>query len=239
MVRSTLLLACAAAASAQFNITHSQYETSPPVYPSPNITGVGGWSDALERARDFVAQLSIEEKARMVTGTPGPCVGNVAPIPRLNFSGLCLHDGPLAIRQAVYASVFPAQLSAAASWDRALTRQRGLYMAREFRGKGAHVALGPAIGPLGRSPYGGRNWEGFSPDPYLSGELVAETVIGMQDAGVQATTKHYIVNEQEIQRNPSVNANGTTIEALSANVGDKAMHAHEEARLLLQGNTII
>ncbi|KAH7089727.1 glycosyl hydrolase family 3 N terminal domain-containing protein [Paraphoma chrysanthemicola] len=160
----------------------------------------------------------------MVTGTPGPCVGNIAPIERLNFSGLCLHDGPLAIRQAIYASVFPAELSVAASWDRALSHQRGLYMAREFRGKGAHVALGPVVGPLGRSPFGGRNWEGFSPDAYLSGELVAQTVEGIQAAGVQATTKHYILNEQETQRNPSVNANGTTIEAISSNVDDKTMH---------------
>ncbi|RYF45544.1 MAG: glycoside hydrolase family 3 protein, partial [Cytophagaceae bacterium] len=72
--------------------------------------------------------------------------------------------------------------------------------------------------------FGGRNWEGFSPDAYLSGELVAQTVEGIQAAGVQATTKHYILNEQETQRNPSVDANGTTIEALSSNVDDKTMH---------------
>jgi beta-glucosidase len=124
------------------------------------------------------------------------------------------------VRQAVYASVYPAQLSLGASWDRSLAHQRAVYMGTEFRGKGAHVALGPVVGPLGRSPFGGRNWEGFSPDPYLSGELVSETVIGIQRAGVQATTKHFIVNEQEIQRNP-INFNGTTIEALSSNVDDK------------------
>ncbi|KAF2844935.1 glycoside hydrolase family 3 protein [Plenodomus tracheiphilus IPT5] len=224
MVQPIYLLGYAAAASAQFNFAHSQYETSPPVYPSRNITGAGGWSEAREKAQAFVVQLSVEEKAGMVTGTPGPCVGNIAPISRLNFSGLCLQDGPLAIRQAVYASVFPAELSVAASWDRTLTRQRGLYMGREFRGKGAHVALGPVIGPLGRSPFGGRNWEGFSPDAYLSGELVAESVIGIQNARVQATTKHYILNEQETQRNPSTNANGTVIDAVSSNVDDKTMH---------------
>jgi beta-glucosidase len=156
-------------------------------------------------------------------GTPGPCVGNIAPIARLNFSGLCLQDGPLAIRQAIYASVFPAELSVAASWDRSLSRQRGLYMGSEFRGKGSHIALGPVVGPLGRSPFGGRNWEGFSPDSYLSGELVAETVQGIQGAGVQATTKHYILNEQETQRNPST-VNGTMIDSISSNIDDKTMH---------------
>ncbi|KAH7402943.1 beta-glucosidase 1 [Pyrenochaeta sp. MPI-SDFR-AT-0127] len=224
MLRSIAWLGCVAAALAQFDFKHSQYETSPPVYPSPNITGAGGWEGALVKARAFVTQLTLEEKAGMVTGTPGPCVGNIPPIERLNFDGLCLQDGPLAIRQAVYASVFSAQLSVAASWDRSLAHQRGLFMGNEFRGKGAHIALGPVVGPLGRSPFGGRNWEGFSPDAYLSGELVAETVEGIQSTGVQATTKHYIVNEQEIQRNPSLNTNGTTIEALSSNVDDKTMH---------------
>jgi hypothetical protein len=155
------------------------------------------------------------------SGTPGPCVGNIAPIPRLGFSGLCLHDGPLAIRQAVYASVFPAGLSVAASWDRSLAHERGVYMATEFRGKGAHVALGPVVGPLGRSPFAGRNWEGFSPDSYLSGAMVEDTIVGMQSTGVQACVKHFIMNEQETQRNPSRNKNGTTIEALSSNLDDK------------------
>ena len=80
----------------------------------------------------------------MVTGVPGPCVGNIGPIPRLGFNGLCLQDGPLAIRQADYASVFPAGLSAAASWDVGLIHQRGLDLGSEFRGKGANVALGYA-----------------------------------------------------------------------------------------------
>lgn len=119
-------------------------------------------------------------------------MGNIGPIERLNFSGLCLQDGPLAIRQAIYVDVFSAGLSAAASWDRPLVRQRGAFMGAEFKDKGAHVALGPVVGPLGRSPFGGRNWEGFSPDSYLSGVLVEESVYGIQSAGVQACTKHYI-----------------------------------------------
>jgi len=61
-----------------------------------------------------------------------------------------LQDGPLAIRQATYASVFPAGLTAAASWDKGLIYTRGLYMAQEFKGKGANIALGPVVGPLGK-----------------------------------------------------------------------------------------
>jgi hypothetical protein len=94
-------------------------------------------------------------------------------------------------------------------------------MGTEFRGKGAHVALGPVVGPLGRSPFAGRNWEGFSPDSYLSGAMVEDTIAGMQSTGVQACVKHFIMNEQETQRNPSMNNNGTTIESISSNVDDK------------------
>lgn len=81
----------------------------------------------------------------MVTGYPGPCVGNIVAIPRLGFPGLCLQDGPLAIRQVDYASVFPAGVSSAATFDRELIRARGVAMGAEFRGKGAHVALGYGI----------------------------------------------------------------------------------------------
>ena len=108
----------------------------------------------------------------LVTGTPGPCVGNIAPIYRLNFNGLCLQDGPLAIRVADYASVFPAGVSVAASWDRTAAKQRGAEMASEFRGKGSQIQLGPVAGPLGRSGYGGRNWEGMRPmDGVISLEI--------------------------------------------------------------------
>ena len=57
-------------------------------------------------------------------------------------------------------------------------------MGSEHRGKGSDVQLGPVAGPLGRAPEGGRNWEGFSPDPYLTGVQIAETVQGIQSEGV-------------------------------------------------------
>ena len=58
-----------------------------------------GWEKAFQRASAFVTKLNLTEKAQMVTGfVGGPCVGGIAPIPRLGFKGLCLQDGPLAIR---------------------------------------------------------------------------------------------------------------------------------------------
>lgn len=75
---------------------------------------------------------------------------------------------------------------------------------------------------MGRSAFSGRNWEGFSPDPYLSGIAMEESILGFQDAGVQATAKHYIFNEQEILRNPVYHENGSVqYEAISSNVDDR------------------
>jgi len=79
-------------------------------------------------------------------------------------------------------------------------------MGSEFKKKGVQIALGPVVGPLGRIAKGGRNWEGFTNDPYLCGALAFETVKGIQENGVVASTKHYIANEQGVSyssRNPS------------------------------------
>jgi beta-glucosidase len=95
---------------------------------------------------------------------------------------------------------------------------------------------------VGRAPEGGRNWEGFSPDPVLSGVCVAQTVkgesethhqryteadkhysLGIQDSGVIATTKHYILNEQEHFRSNG-DYNGTYYEGSSSNIDDVTMH---------------
>ncbi|OKL58091.1 putative beta-glucosidase G [Talaromyces atroroseus] len=195
------------------------------VYPSPNATGAGGWYTAFQKASTSTAQLNLAEKAFLVTGVEGPCVGNIAAVPRIGFKGLCLQDGPLAIRQVSYASVFPAGVSVAATWDRDLLYHRGVEMAAEFKGKGANVALGPVAGPLGRSALAGRNWEGFSPDPYLTGVAFAETIKGIQSQKVQACGKHFIGYEQETQRNPSTYRNGTIEqEAVSSNIDDRVIH---------------
>jgi beta-glucosidase-like glycosyl hydrolase len=107
-----------------------------------------------------------------------------------------MQDGPQGIRFTDYVSYFTSSQVAAATWDRGLIHARGAAMAAEAKGKGADVLLGPAVGPLGRHAAGGRNWEGFSPDPYLTGVAVAEAVRGIQEQKVIANVKHYIVNEQ-------------------------------------------
>lgn len=62
---------------------------------------------------------------------------------------------------ADYNSVFPAGVNVAATFNKGLAYARGVAMGAEHRGKGVDVQLGPVAGPLGRSPEGGRNWEGF------------------------------------------------------------------------------
>ena len=104
----------------------------------------------------------------------------------------------------------------AGTWDKALFKARGIAMGSEFRGKGVNVALGPVMGPLGRQQAAGRNWEGFGSDPYLQGIAAAETIKGIQSAGVVATAKHFIANEQEHFRQG--------VNALSSNVDDRTLH---------------
>jgi beta-glucosidase len=96
------------------------------------------------KANAFIAQLNLTEKAGMVTGSAagGSCIGNIAAIQRLNFSGLCLSDGPTAVNRADLVSIFPAGITTAASWDRELMYERGFALGSEFRDKGTHVGLG-------------------------------------------------------------------------------------------------
>lgn len=75
-------------------------------------------------------------------------------------------------------------------------------MGSEHRGKGVDMQLVSIAGPLGRIPQQGRNWEGFSPDPYLTGIMFEESIKGIQSAGVMATAKHFIAYEQEHFRLP-------------------------------------
>lgn len=70
------------------------------------------------------------------------CIGNIGPIPRLNFTGICLNDGPAAVARQDLISVFPSGVTLAATWDRELVYQSYKALGEEFRGKGTHVALG-------------------------------------------------------------------------------------------------
>ncbi|SPO21044.1 probable beta-glucosidase [Ustilago trichophora] len=177
---------------------------SPPFYPTPQTKGTTQkWKDAIGKAREYLQQFNQTEKVMLTTGSGwqrGPCVGNISPIPRVNFPGMCLMDGPAGVRGTDRITSFPDAITAASTFDRDLFYKRAYALGEEFKTKGANIWLGPMMN-LARSPEGGRSWEGFGADPYLSGEGSYFSVLGAQDAGVQATLKHYINNEQEHFRN--------------------------------------
>jgi len=210
--------------------TRDSLAYSPPVYPSPWMNSKApGWEEAYSKAKDFVSQLTLLEKVNITTGVgwmAERCVGNVGSVPRMGLRGLCMQDGPLGIRFSDYTSSFPTGVTAGASWSRDLWLERGYKMGSEQRDKGVDVVLGPAIGALGRHALGGRNWEGFSVDPYLMGVAGADTIQGLQKAGVVATAKHFIANEQEhFRQAPEAVGYGFNIsESLSANIDDKTLH---------------
>ncbi|KAJ3747013.1 glycoside hydrolase family 3 protein [Lentinula detonsa] len=204
----------------------------PPAVGAPVVPDFeAAWATAYGKAEALLANFTLHEKINITTGVGwenGLCVGNVGAI--RDFPGLCLEDSPLGVRDADFVTAFPAGINSATTWNRSLMRRRGLFMGREHVSKGVNIALGPMMN-LGRNAAGGRNWEGFGADPFLSGETAYETVLGLQGAGVQACAKHFINNEQEHYR---------TLE--SSNVDDRTQHelyAHPFLKAVMAGVTSV
>ncbi|WEW61448.1 glycoside hydrolase family 3 protein [Emydomyces testavorans] len=196
---------------------------SPPWYPTPKGGTVSGWAESYRKAQKMVERMSFIEKVNVTTGVGwqmGLCVGNTGPATSVGFPSLCLQDGPLGLRFADNITAFPAGITIGATWDRDLMRKRGQLLGLEARLKGVNVLLGPALGPLGTLPAGGRNWEGFGSDPVLQGVAAAETIRGIQENGVIATAKHYVLNEQEHYRQP---LEWGITNAMSSNIDDRTL----------------
>lgn len=197
---------------------------SSPWYPTPLGGTLSSWQVSYDKARKLVERMSLPEKVNITTGTGWAqdlCVGNTAPAVNVGFPALCLQDGPLGIRFADHITSFPAGITVGATWNRDLMRRRGAAHASQARLKGVHVLLGPAMGPLGRNPAGGRVWEGFGSDPVLQGVAAYETIQGIQSQGIIATAKHLIGNEQEHFRK---SFEWGIPEALSSNIDDRTLH---------------
>jgi beta-glucosidase len=178
--------------------------------------GDGDWADAYQKATAALAKLSNQDKVNMVTGVgwqKGPCVGNTGSVDSIGYPALCLQDSPLGVRYVQGVTAFPAGVQAASTWNTSLMHDRGFALGTESKTVGVNVQLGPVAGPLGKIPEGGRGWEGFSVDPYLTGIAMAQTIDGMQSAGVQACAKHFIGNEQEHNR-----------DTMSSNIDDRTLH---------------
>lgn len=98
------------------------------------------------KANELISKLNLTEKSTLVTGklslTTGGCIGNVLPIPRVGFKGLCLQDGPNGVNLVDLISVFPSGITTGATWDKELIYQRAKAIGAEFRGKGINIGLG-------------------------------------------------------------------------------------------------
>ncbi|KAK4063280.1 CAZyme family GH3 [Trichoderma aggressivum f. europaeum] len=197
------------------------YGQSPPVYPSPEMVGGNEWEAAFQKAKVLVGKMTLEEKVNLTAGVTAEstCSGFIPAVKRLHFPGMCLSDAGNGLRNTDFVSGFPSGIHVGASWSKDLAFRRGAAMGGEFKKKGVNVLLGPVVGPAWRTVRGGRNWEGISVDPWLSGVLVSQTVSGIQGQGVITSTKHYIGNEQETNRNPEGNTS-----SVSSNIDDKTMH---------------
>lgn len=193
-----------------------------PAYPAPHGGWVPEWSDSYQKASRIVASMTLAEKTNITAGSGifmGRCVGNAGSALRVGLPQLCLQDGPLGVRNTDHNTAFPAGITTGATFDKDLMYRRGEALGEEFRGKGVNVYLGPTVGPLGRKPLGGRNWEGFGADPVLQAYGGSLTVEGVQSKGVIATIKHWIGNEQEKYRMYSIIQEG-----ISSNIDDRTLH---------------
>jgi beta-glucosidase len=150
-----------------------------------------------DRVQDLLGKMTLDEKILMLGGdTTG---FDTHTIERLGIPAIHVTDGPLGVRYRKSTS-FPAGVAMAASWDTVLMNQIGAAMAYETKAKGRDYLLGPCVG-IHRFPFGGRNFESYSEDPYLAARMAVNWVKGLQGEKVIASVKHFALNDQEWERN--------------------------------------
>ena len=156
--------------------------------------------------QSILAQMTLEEKAAL-------CIGaspwTTTPVDRLGVPEMIVSDGPHGVRRvpdvnalavkSLPATCFPTASCLASTWDVDLIHKMGEALAEECIALDVDVLLGPGAN-MKRSPLGGRNFEYFSEDPYLAGEMAASIINGIQSRGVGTSLKHYAANNQEFQR---------------------------------------
>ncbi len=159
-------------------------------------------------AKELVSQMTLEEKASLCSGRD---FWHTKPIERLGLEAVMVTDGPHGLRKqeasadhvgindSVPATCFPLACATACSFDRAMLREMGAAMGEEALAEEVAVILGPGAN-LKRSPLCGRNFEYFSEDPCLSGEMAAALIAGIEAQGVGTSLKHYAANNQEARR---------------------------------------
>lgn len=162
----------------------------------------------MEKYNNIIEQMTNEEKASMGSGSD---FWHTQPIPRLNIDSIMMTDGPhglrkqkgqgdhIGINQSHPSTCFPTAATIANSWDKELIKSMGEALAKECHSANVSVLLGPGIN-IKRSPLCGRNFEYFSEDPFLTGELASSFVFSIERRGIGTSLKHFAVNNQEYNR---------------------------------------
>ncbi|MGP3685890.1 beta-glucosidase [Streptomyces sp. IBSNAI002] len=150
---------------------------------------------------EALGKLDLDTKTRLLAGQD---MWSLPAVPEIGLKSLVMSDGPIGVRGVRWTAddpsiALPSPTALAAAWDPALARRAGRLLAQEARRKGVHVLLAPTVN-LHRSPLGGRHFECYSEDPYLTGEVGAGYVNGVQDGGVGTTVKHFVGNDAETDR---------------------------------------
>ena len=167
------------------------------------------WEEAHKLAKIKLRNFTLEEKLSLLYGTKNmqntdhsdTCVGMIDPI-KDKFGGICLQDGPAGVRFSKSTQSWQAGINTASTFNKTLMYEVGKAQGKEFREKGIHVALGPAMN-IQRNPQGGRIWESYGDDPFLSGTVATQVIKGIQSNGVIACAKHFVGNDQETNRKNS------------------------------------
>lgn len=155
--------------------------------------------------RKLISELTLEEKAGL---TSGKDAWKTKAVERLGIGSARTSDGPHGLRADDYsrpdhatmpAVCFPTAVTTASSFDTELVGELGKELGRECQAYGVDVLLGPGVN-IKRSPLCGRNFEYFSEDPCLAGEMATAFVNGVQSQGVGTSVKHFFGNSQETRR---------------------------------------
>ena len=158
--------------------------------------------------QDLIDQLTLEEKASLVSGKD---FWQTVNIDRVNIPSAFLSDGPHGVRRqaaaadhlglnaSIPATCYPTAATMANSWDPELGEGLGQRLGQEAAVQKVNVLLGPGLN-MKRNPLCGRNFEYFSEDPYLAGKMAAGYVRGIQSNGISACVKHFACNNQEENR---------------------------------------
>ena len=165
-------------------------------------------SKAMQKIQQWIAEMTLEEKISLCSGRD---FWHTQEIERLGIPSVMIADGPHGLRketgdhsqpglaESVPATCFPTASALAASWNRDLVFRVGAALGEECRQEKVGVLLGPGAN-IKRSPLCGRNFEYFSEDPYLSGEMAVSHIQGVQSRGIGTSLKHYAANNQEHRR---------------------------------------